>query len=323
MQRSVVFALMLMLVATMGFALVSRRQANAQASTIAGTASVVDGDTIEIHGERIRLSGFDAPESGSRCGRINVYNRAANSLSDFIGSRTVTCQVTGRDAYGRITADCSVDGIDMGDHMVSSGWARDWPRYSNGRYARAEAGARVSQLGIWGMVCPANLWGNRDYSAVSATPAIPAPGSTAAMPLRTEREYQYVTASALNVRAGAGAEHQVIDRLQHGARVGIMETNGEWTRVVTDQGAGWVSSAYLSDNQPAAPQQSDAQIRRAIMEQSLTYYSGRCPCPYNVDRAGRRCGGRSAYSRPGGASPLCYPSDVSDAQVQAFRSRTN
>ena len=32
-----------------------------------GVASVIDGDTIEIHGTRIRLNGIDAPESGQLC----------------------------------------------------------------------------------------------------------------------------------------------------------------------------------------------------------------------------------------------------------------
>lgn len=72
----------------------------------------------------------------------------------------------------------------------------------------------------------------------------------------------------------------------------------------------------------AAPQQmTDAQIRQALVRQSIANYSGSCPCPYSTDRAGRRCGGRSAYSRPGGAAPLCYPSDVSAAQVAAYRRR--
>lgn len=69
----------------------------------------------------------------------------------------------------------------------------------------------------------------------------------------------------------------------------------------------------------AAPAISDNQIRDLIIQASLASYSGNCPCPDNRDRAGRRCGARSAYSRPGGASPLCYRSDVSDAQVAQYR----
>ena len=48
--------------------------------------------------------------------------------------------------------------------------------------------------------------------------------------------------------------------------------------------------------------------------------SGRpCACPYNSARNGSACGGRSAYSRPGGAAPLCYPQDVTGAMVAAWR----
>lgn len=72
----------------------------------------------------------------------------------------------------------------------------------------------------------------------------------------------------------------------------------------------------------ATPQQmSDAQVRQALVRESIASYSGSCPCPYSTDRAGRRCGGRSAYSRPGGAAPLCNPSDVTAAQVAAYRRR--
>lgn len=64
---------------------------------------------------------------------------------------------------------------------------------------------------------------------------------------------------------------------------------------------------------------SDAQVKQAIIAQSIASYRGNCPCPYNRDRAGRACGRRSAYSRPGGASPICFESDVSDDMVTAYR----
>lgn len=71
---------------------------------------------------------------------------------------------------------------------------------------------------------------------------------------------------------------------------------------------------------PAAAQ-TDAQIKQRIIRESIASYPGNCPCPYNTDRAGRRCGARSAYSRPGGHAPLCYPADVSAAQVRSYRAR--
>jgi hypothetical protein len=74
--------------------------------------------------------------------------------------------------------------------------------------------------------------------------------------------------------------------------------------------------------QPEKPTKTDAEIRREIIRASISNYSGSCPCPYNTDRAGRSCGRRSAYSRPGGASPLCYESDVTQNMVNDYRKRT-
>jgi hypothetical protein len=70
---------------------------------------------------------------------------------------------------------------------------------------------------------------------------------------------------------------------------------------------------------PAIARESDAQIKQKIIKQSIAEYPGNCPCPYNYDRGGRRCGGRSAYSRPGGYAPKCYASDVSAAEVRESR----
>lgn len=79
--------------------------------------------------------------------------------------------------------------------------------------------------------------------------------------------------------------------------------------------------AVILTASPAALAQSDAQIRQRLIRESIANYGGSCACPYSTDRAGRRCGGRSAYSRPGGAAPLCYPSNVTPAMIRAARGR--
>ncbi|MFN3946013.1 MAG: hypothetical protein ACK4K7_13900 [Allosphingosinicella sp.] len=83
--------------------------------------------------------------------------------------------------------------------------------------------------------------------------------------------------------------------------------------------AALASVAALSS--PADARKSDAEIRQEIIRESIRNYSGSCPCPYSTARNGSRCGGRSAYSRPGGASPKCFASDVSQAEVNARRGR--
>jgi len=68
-------------------------------------------------------------------------------------------------------------------------------------------------------------------------------------------------------------------------------------------------------------EKTDAEIKQAIINESIATYHGNCPCPYNTDRAGHRCGRRSAYSRPGGASPVCYPNDVTQKMVDDYRKK--
>jgi len=82
--------------------------------TISGRASVIDGDTIEIHSERIRLFGIDAPESGQPCtiqGKTSLIGKdAAFALTDKIGGQVVECRPRDRDRFNRRVAVCSVGG---------------------------------------------------------------------------------------------------------------------------------------------------------------------------------------------------------------------
>ncbi|MFM2044395.1 MAG: hypothetical protein RLY86_2971 [Pseudomonadota bacterium] len=70
---------------------------------------------------------------------------------------------------------------------------------------------------------------------------------------------------------------------------------------------------------PARAQRSDDDIKRQIIQESIANYPGPCACPYSSARNGSRCGQRSAYSKPGGASPLCYPDDVTPAMMDRWR----
>lgn len=79
--------------------------------------------------------------------------------------------------------------------------------------------------------------------------------------------------------------------------------------------------AFGAFSSPALARQSDAQVRQAIIKASIANYSGNCPCPYNTKSNGHRCGGNSAHSRAGGESPKCFASDISKAEVDAWRRR--
>jgi endonuclease YncB( thermonuclease family) len=100
----------------------------ALADDFVGQASVVDGDTLEIHGNRIRLWGIDAPESSQRCRdedslQYRCGAQAANDLDAFIARRPVNCSPLNLDPYGRTVATCSVGGTDLGEWLVRKGLA--------------------------------------------------------------------------------------------------------------------------------------------------------------------------------------------------------
>ncbi len=75
-----------------------------------------------------------------------------------------------------------------------------------------------------------------------------------------------------------------------------------------------ISTFVWADQSP-----SDAQIKQQIIQQSIASYPGNCPCPYSTARNGSTCGARSAYSKPGGYDPICYPNDVTQSMIEQYR----
>jgi endonuclease YncB( thermonuclease family) len=118
-----------------------------------GRASVVDADTLDVHGERIRLVGVDAPEGGQKC--LDTNNKfvrcgsiAANALDRFIAQSPVTCAIDGKDRYKRLLGTCSVRGQDIQDWLVRNGHALAYRDYSTA-YVPAENAARTAKVGVW------------------------------------------------------------------------------------------------------------------------------------------------------------------------------
>tara|TARA_R110002167_G_scaffold240175_3_gene445373 strand:- start:3392 stop:4141 length:750 start_codon:yes stop_codon:yes gene_type:complete len=124
----------------------------AEGREISGRAHVVDGDTINIGANKIRLSGFDAPESKQSCRRDDaVYNCglvATEALRQLTVGQTVRCQTSEKDRYGRWIGTCFVNDLNVGAWMVSKGYAVAYRRYSSAYIADEEA-AKAQGRGLW------------------------------------------------------------------------------------------------------------------------------------------------------------------------------
>lgn len=67
---------------------------------------------------------------------------------------------------------------------------------------------------------------------------------------------------------------------------------------------------------------SDDEIAERIIAESIASYPGPCACPFNTTRNGSSCGRKSAYSKPGGYSPVCYKDDLTTEDIAKYRQRT-
>jgi endonuclease YncB( thermonuclease family) len=119
---------------------------------VTGPARVIDGDTIVVAGEHVRLQGIDAPERHQTCtayGQEWACGRTAGEwVRAFVADRIVECRGHARDRYGRLLAVCYVGGEELNERIVREGWALDYRRYSTD-YLDAEAAAKRAGAGLW------------------------------------------------------------------------------------------------------------------------------------------------------------------------------
>ena len=123
--------------------------------SFADDIQVIDGDTLRIGGQSVRLFGIDAPELQQICqmqGRdYECGQRAREHLESLILGKRVECRALSNDRYGRDVSWCVVGGLslDLAYQMVLAGWAVDYPLYSQGRYSAPEHRARILKRGMW------------------------------------------------------------------------------------------------------------------------------------------------------------------------------
>ncbi|CAD0363161.1 thermonuclease family protein [Xanthomonas perforans] len=129
-----------------------RRDSQEAVGAILGAAQVVDGDTIDVAGQRIRLYGIDAPELAQNCmhatGQWDCGRRSALWLQQLISTNELSCISKGSDRYGRIVATCTMGDLDVASEMVSNGWALAY-RSITKTYAITEGKAKRNHLGLW------------------------------------------------------------------------------------------------------------------------------------------------------------------------------
>tara|TARA_Y100001970_G_scaffold37708_1_gene46605 strand:+ start:7533 stop:8015 length:483 start_codon:yes stop_codon:yes gene_type:complete len=122
------------------------------AKSIIGKAKVIDGDTLHIDNNKIRLHAIDAPEKNQTC-LVNSKKwfcgkQSTEELKNIINNQIVECLVNDIDRYNRYIAICSSNKINLNQWMVKNGWAIAYRYYSND-YIIEEKYAEDNKLGIW------------------------------------------------------------------------------------------------------------------------------------------------------------------------------
>ena len=156
---------------TLSFAAVS-----AGAQTVSGVVRVIDGDTFDLGGTRIRLHGIDALEASQTCETDGGQAWACGDwttreVRDRYQGAEARCEALDRDRYDRIVARCHVGGVDVGQALVQEGLAFAYRKYSMD-YDLEEKAAFVAGGGIHGFkpVSPARYRVTRRSGSEPARP---------------------------------------------------------------------------------------------------------------------------------------------------------
>ena len=119
---------------------------------IEGKAIIIDGDTIHIGKNKIRLHGIDAPEIKQTCKiKDKIWNCGIESsleLKKLILYHNISCVVSDIDKYNRYIAECFINNQNINELMVRKGWAIAY-RYYSLDFIDDEEIAKNNKAGIW------------------------------------------------------------------------------------------------------------------------------------------------------------------------------
>jgi len=128
--------------------LLALKMNNSSETVQTGSFYVIDGDTLDHDGKRLRLIGIDAPEYRQQCqrdGHAWMCGQAArDALVKLIQAGAPSCRGSKQDKYGRLLVTCRIGETDVNAEMVRNGMA-----ISYGGYVSEETLARKTRAGLW------------------------------------------------------------------------------------------------------------------------------------------------------------------------------
>lgn len=257
---------------------------------VRGRCWVIDGDTIVIGTQHIRLAGIDAPELDHPWGQQSKW-----AMVKLCKGQTITARIKPEVSYDRVVAECFLpDGRDLAAELVKAGLALDWPKFSGGKYRSLEPDGVRSRLWRASLRQGGQMWPTKDVVSVPRTYMVPTPRQPEAVtPTRTgyrivwlmaagvlmlmagcnlvggrmevaapetARQQQpaiatlAVTADVLNVRASPRAGAEIIAQLVRGTVITPGHLSGGWYGFeLPNGGTGWVHGSFLRRTEQQRP----------------------------------------------------------------------